>query len=60
MTRFLWAIEEQSKLNNEWFLLPNTVHVRRYYCEFDMKNLQEHWPRDKYRIVKYKRLEKPQ
>jgi len=55
MTRFLWAIEEQSKIGGEWFLLPNTVHTARVHCEFDVRCLKERWPNDKYRIVKYER-----
>ena len=56
MTQFLWAVEEFT--DGEWRLLPNTVHVRRYHAAFDMKMLRESYP-DKYRIVKYERLEKP-
>lgn len=56
MTRFLWAIEEQHNHEGEWHLLPNTVEVKRYYCEWDIKELRERYPEDKYRIVKYARL----
>jgi hypothetical protein len=56
MTKFLWAIEEQSHLDEKWFLLPNTVQVRRHHCEWDIKQLRVDYPLDKYRIVKYERV----
>jgi hypothetical protein len=60
MTRFLYAVEEQSKFtpDAEWTLLPNTVQVRRHHCEWEIKNnLAEQWPNERYRIVKYERVE---
>jgi hypothetical protein len=55
MTRFLWAIEELELHAKTWQLLPNTVQVRRHHCEFDIKQLREDYPAERYRIVKYER-----
>jgi hypothetical protein len=62
MTRFVWAIEELEppalvrEPSATWRLLPNTVQVRRYHCEFDIKMLRQDYPLSRYRIVKYERV----
>ena len=58
MQRFLWAIEVNPLgVGGHWHLLPTTINVRRYHCEHDIKDLRREYPLERYRIVKYGRLE---
>lgn len=51
--RKLWVIEERTGRSKKWVILPNTVHLTKLHCQWDIERLRVDYPDDEYRIIVY-------